>query len=161
SVISLMVGLAPLEARTISLTTEDADEMASISALAPRLSWVMGPANPVQNTQPTLYWSHSIALLVRFPVKHLIPQGQRIRKAELMLHSTYVAGKPEVHVRRLVTEWGTGVCHQYRMTYPMKVEWSQPGGRGNADRNNKDSAVLKFEKVGDQTADVTEDIELW
>ena len=159
----LITMTAALPARTITLTAEDADEMAAISPLAPRLSWVMGQPTPgVFNAQPTLYWSSPIALLMRFPVKDHIPKGQRVTKAELTIAPNYVAGIPEVHVRRVLAEWGTGVCHQYRMTYPQKLEWAQPGARGNAtDRANKDSAVYKFAKVGEQTVDLTEDIELW
>ncbi len=159
---SLMTG--SLWARTITLTAEDADEMASISSAAPRLSWVMGPANnpTIFNTQPTLYWHSQIALLMRFPIKDQIPKGQRITKAELTIVPNYVAGNSNVQVRRLLAEWGPGVCHQYRMTYPKKLEWTQPGGKGGAtDRAAKDSAVFKITKVGEYTVDVTEDIELW
>jgi len=154
---------SPLFARTISLTAEDCDEMASISSQAPRLSWVMGPsADGIFNTQPTLYWHSNIALLMRFPVKELIPKGQRVTKAVLTIPPNYIAGTPEIHARRILAEWGTGVCHQYRMTYPQKLEWNQPGGRGGAtDRHVKSSAVYKLAKVGEHTADVTEDIELW
>ncbi|HZZ82520.1 MAG TPA: hypothetical protein VFE62_28735 [Gemmataceae bacterium] len=159
---SVLLVIGAVQARTISLTAEDADEMACIASFAPRLSWVMAPANvQAQNTQPTLYWYNSMSLLMRFPIKDLVPEKQRITKAELMIAPTYVAGTPQVHVRRLLAEWGPGVCHDYRMTFPKKVEWSQPGAKGNADRNNKATAVFKFAKVGEQSADVTEDIELW
>lgn len=163
STIGFLLLTSAASARTITLTAEDCDEMAAISSLAPRLSWVMNPPGQgVFNTQPTLYWSHSIALLMRFPVKDHIPKGQRVTKAELTIAPNYIAGTPEVHVRRLVTEWGTGVCHLYRATYPDKLAWGQLGGRGNStDRHNKDSAVFKFAKVGEQTVDVTEDVELW
>src|SRR5262249_22825761 len=130
----------------------------------PRLSWVMNVPNGtgVFKTHDTVYWYSPIAILMRFPVKDHIPKGQRVTKAELMIGPHYVSGTPEVHVRRLLAEWGTGVCHQYRMTFPKKIEWAQPGGRGNAtDRHNKDSAVFKFAKVGEQIGDVTEDVELW
>jgi hypothetical protein len=103
-----------------------------------------------------------MTFLIRFPIKDHVPKGQRVTKAELSIAPNYVATAPEIHVRRILAEWGTGVCHDYRMTHPKKVEWNQPGGRGNStDRANKDSAVFKFLKVGEQTADVTEDVELW
>lgn len=160
----LLMFASPSWARTITLTAEDADEMASISSAAPRLSWVMGPANnpTIFNTQPTLYWHSPIAILMRFPIKDQIPKGQRITKAELTIVPHYVAGTANIQVRRLLAEWGTGVCHQYRITYPKKLEWTQAGGRGGAtDRAAKDSAVFKITKVGEYTVDVTEDIELW
>lgn len=156
--------VASLPARTITLTAEDADEMASISAAAPRLSWVMNPPHPngVFNTQPTLYWESRIALLMRFPIKDHVPKGQRVTKAEMTMSCSYIAGVPEIHVRRLIAEWGTGVCYHYRQTFPEKLAWAQDGGRGNStDRHNKDSGVFKFAKVGEQTVDLTEDVELW
>ena len=43
-----------------------------------------------------------------------------------------------------------------------KFEWAQPGCLGPAtDRANKDGAVFRTAKIGDYTADLTEDIELW
>src|SRR5207302_1000969 len=139
--VAVLLGTAGLlPARTISLTAEDCDEMAAISSLAPRLSWVMWHSEGIFQTQPIFYWQSKIALLMRFPIKDHIPKGQRITKAELAIHTNYVAGGPEIHVRRILTEWGTGVCQQYRMTYPKKLEWSQPGGRGDSvDRANKDT----------------------
>src|SRR4051812_47990109 len=122
----LIVAL-PVSARTIALTAEDADAMASISAAAPRLSWVMSPPiNIVFNTQPTLYWESRISVLMRIPIADHIPKGQRVTKAELTIAPSYLAGSPEIHVRRLLADWGTGVCHQYARTYPKKVEWTQP-----------------------------------
>jgi hypothetical protein len=161
---SLLLLTNALSARTVTLTAEDCDQMAAISALAPRLSWAMvQPNTGVFNTQPQMQWHGKMALLMRFPFTELIPKGQRITKAEMSIAPTYLAGGvPEVHVRRILAEWGTGVCHLYRRTYPEKVEWAQPGGRGAAtDRAAKDSAVFKFAKIGEQTVDLTEDVELW
>src|SRR4051794_10320087 len=109
SAVTLLGLAAPLCARTITLTAEDCDEMASISALAPRLSWVMGPTPGIFNTQPTLAWEGRIALLMRFPIKDHIPRGQRVTKAELTIVPHYLASTPEIHVRRILAEWGTGV----------------------------------------------------
>jgi hypothetical protein len=162
TLIGLLALTAELPARTIGLTAEDCDEMAAISAGAPRLSWTMGPNPGVHLTHPTLYWTSSIALLMRFPIKDHIPKGQRVTKAELSITPTYIAGPAEAHVRRILAEWGVGVSHKYRMTHPQKLEWAQPGCRGGAtDRAAKDSAVFKFLKIAETTADVTEDIELW
>ncbi len=157
-----LVFASTVSARTITITAESCDEMACISALVPRLSWAMGGDNKINNAHGTLYFNSNTALFLRFPIKDLIPKGQRITKAELTIAPNYIAGIPEINVRRLLAEWGSGVCYQYRMTYPQKIEWSQPGARGNSsDRANKNSATFKFSKVGEQTADVTEDIELW
>jgi hypothetical protein len=153
----------PLWARTITLTAEDCDQMAIINPKAPRLSWAAYETVPgVYNSQPAMHWVQPMAILMRFPIDKHVPKGQRITKAELTISADYVAGKPQITVRRLVAQWGTGVCHQYRMTHPQKLEWAQPGGRGAAtDRANKDTAIFKVPAAGAHTVDVTEDIELW
>jgi hypothetical protein len=67
-----------------------------------------------------------------------------------------------MHLRRVLAEWGPGVCHLYRMTVPKKVAWAQPGGRGGAtDLANKESASVLVQALGEYTLDVTEDVELW
>src|ERR1700722_17431726 len=94
SIVLLALLTAPAPARTITLTTEDCDQMASTSALAPPLSCTLstygGPS--VYNTQPTLYWNSNIAVLMRFPFADVIPKGQRVTKAELTFSAGYVAG---------------------------------------------------------------------
>ncbi len=162
-ILGLLAAL-PAFARTITITAEDCDQIACLSAEAPRLSWAMVHAGSgVFNGQPRLHWSGKMTLLMRFPITDIVPKGQRITKAELTIMPDYLAGSAaHLHIRRAVAEWGTGVCHQYRMTYPTKLEWAQPGGRGaGADRTVKDSATIKVTKVGSYTVDVTEDIELW
>jgi hypothetical protein len=161
----LMMLAAPASARTITVTAEDCDQMAAIAAFAPRLSWVTTqPGNGgVFQTHSLLYWNSKIAVLMRFPFADIIPKGQRITKAELTLTPSYIAGgEPKITVRRILAEWGTGVCQQYRVAYPEKIEWNQPGARGAAtDRAAKDSGVFHFAKIGPQTVDLTEDVELW
>ena len=161
----ILVGLAApaLPARTITLTAEDCDQMAVISSQAPRLSWAIHAYSPgVYNSQAHFYWYAEKTILMRFPIADVIPKGQRITRAELTIAPYYISGVPEIHVRRVLAEWGNGVCHQYRMVQPQKVEWTQPGGRGAAtDRANKNSAVIKIAKPVEQTADLTEDVELW
>ena len=155
--------LVPLAgARTITLTAEDCDKMAVLSAKVPRLGWAAIQANTgVYSAENSLQLFPDMALLMRFSLQP-IPKNQRITKAEFTMPTDYVAGKPDLSVRRLVADWGIGVCHLYRQTYPQKIEWAQPGGRGAAtDRHNKDSALFRIEKVGDHTVDVTEDVELW
>lgn len=161
---SVLLLMTPLWARTITVTAEDCDQMACISANAPRLSWAMINAAPgVFNAQPQFQFSSKQALLIRFPITEIVPKEHRITKAEFSIAPNYLAGAAaHVHVRRLVAEWGTGVCQQFRMTHPQKLEWAQPGGRGaGTDRSAKDSAVFKIAKIGEHTVDVTEDVELW
>ena len=159
----VMLPVAPLSARTITLTAEDCDQMAGISAQAPRLSWALAVPSPnVYNSQSVLYWGSGITLLMRFPIADVIPKGQRVTRAELTFAPHYLEGTPEIHVRRILVDWGGGVCHQYRMVYPQKLEWNQPGGRGaSTDRANKISGSVKIPKIGEYTIDLTEDVELW
>ena len=139
--------------------------MACISALTPRLSWALCPQGAgIYYTQPTFMWNSNIALLMRFPITEAIPKGQRVTRAEFTLWPQYIGGTAEahIHMRRILAEWGNGVCHQYRMVHPRKLEWASPGGRGaSTDRANKSSAVFKVVKLVEQSVDITEDVELW
>ena len=72
----------------------------------------------------------SVALIERHVSPQQIPKGQRVTKAELTLQVQHVDGKARLRLRRLQAEWGAGVCHQYRMVHPKKLEWSQPGAQG-------------------------------
>jgi hypothetical protein len=161
-VMLMFAATGSVSARTVTFTADDCDMMAVISEAQPRLSWApiqMGPG--VYDTYNQIQLYPNMAALMRFPVDK-IPKGQRITKAELSVPVDYLASTKELHVRRILAEWGTGVCHNYRMMFPKKLEWAKPGGRGiTSDRANKISAVFKLEKAGVQTADVTEDIELW
>ena len=162
--LTVLLLAAPASARTITLTAEDCDQIAVICAKAPRLSWaVTQNAAGTFDTIPQLQMFGHLqqAVLIRFPVEQ-IPRNQRVTKAELTLQVTHVDQKARLRVRRLQAEWGAGVCHEYRMAYPQKLEWSQPGAQGSpADRAAKDTAVLEIGAVGEYTLDVTEDVELW
>jgi hypothetical protein len=162
AVFAILLASGLLSARTIMLTAEDCDMIAVLSARAPRLSWATYQPNANAYTSAVrLHFLSNVSVLLRFPLER-IPTGQRITRAELTMTASYLAGKPEVHIRRVLAEWGTGVCHQYRLAYPEKLEWARPGGRGSAtDVAAKETAVLRLEKIGNYTADVTEDIELW
>jgi hypothetical protein len=158
----LLVSAVPLQARTITLTGEDCDRMAVISARAPRVSWAAQSYGPgVFYTYPQVQLFPEMAVLIRFPLDK-VPKGQRITKAELSVTSEYVAGTPNVSVRRILADWGPGVCHLYYRTIPKKLKWTEPGGRGaGTDRAAKDSGVFRMDKAADYTTDVTEDVELW
>jgi len=162
AMVLLLVATCTASARTITLTADDCDQLAIISEAQPNLSWVpaqMGPG--IYETWVQVHLFPNMSALLRFPLDK-IPKGQRITKAEFSFPVGYIASTKEVHLRRMVAEWGTGVCHNYRMVFPKKLEWAKPGGRGiTSDRANKTSAVLKLEKLGVYTADMTEDVELW
>jgi hypothetical protein len=158
----LVLATTSAQARTITLTAADCDQMAILSARSPRLSWAgIQPLTGVFYTYPSMQLFPDMALLLRFPLDK-IPKGQRITKAELFISPDYVAGTPRVSVRRLLADWGPGVCHDYCRTVPKKVKWAEPGGRGaGTDRTAKDSSSIRMDKVAEYSADVTEDVELW
>jgi hypothetical protein len=161
-VLALAVAV-PAPARTLVLTLDDCELQAVISAEAPRLSWVGYDYGG--GTYATVYIDlyNTRTFLVRYPLDK-IPRGQRITNAEWVLPVNLVSPGTEqrLYVRRVLAEWGAGVCYQYRMQRPKKVEWATPGGRGaSTDRVAKPSAVLRITAAGDQVVNVTEDVELW
>jgi hypothetical protein len=159
----LLLGSAKtLPARTITLTAEDCDLMAILSAKIPRSSWIATHVTTGgYNAEPTLHFYADMAILMRFPLDQ-VPKGQRIVKAELSLYAEYAPNPSDLSVRRLLADWGHGTSHQYRMTFPKKVEWDKPGGRGAAtDRAARDTAMFKVNKAGDHAVDVTADVDLW
>ena len=158
----VLLAAGPLAARTITLTAEDCDRMAVTSPQAPRASWAATRLAPgVLDTAHQLQMYREMTFLLRFPLDK-IPKGQRITKAELTIKADHRDGEPKLILRRVLAEWGPGVCHLYRMTLPKKVEWAQPGARGGAtDLANKTSATVRVQALGEYTVDVTEDVELW
>ena len=154
---------APAFARTITLTDLDCWKTAVISSESPRAGWAgsFSAVGSYSNFYAELY--PTSAVLIQFPLER-IPAGYRITNAELTmpLALSYPVGEQRLYVRRLIAEWGAGVCHQYRMTRPKKVEWSQPGGRGAAsDRVARPTGVLRTSAPGNYTLNVTQDVELW
>lgn len=153
-----------LFARTIELTDFDCDRMAVISPQAARSSWAMTELGPGEFTSTLLDLRAERAFLIRFPLTR-IPEGQRIARAEWVvpvdLIST-VGADVKLHVRRLLGEWGPGVCYEYRMQRPQAVKWNQPGAKGvSTDRASQPSAVVPVAGPGELTINVTEDVELW
>ena len=149
-------------ARTITLTAEDCDQAAVIAASLPRSSWAaMKRASGILDTGPSVHLSADMAILMRFSLDK-IPKDQRIIRAELTTATNYNPVPVKIQVRRLLADWGPGVCHIYRRTFPKKIEWSQGGGRGaGSDRTNKASGVMSFKGPSEATVDLTEDVELW
>ncbi len=159
---AMALGAAHGFARTITLTGQDCDQVAFLNEAAPLESFAVQHLNKgVFGINHQVQLLHGMAILIRFPLQ-VIPKDQRILKAELTLHSQYNVAKARIQVRKVLADWGPGVCHKYRRTVPMKLEWSQPGARGaGTDRANKDSGVFAMAAVGNHTIDLTEDVELW
>lgn len=156
---------APLAARTIDVTDEDCERAAVISATAPRLSWACSEY-PDRGTFHT-HWGFRLSpgqtFLICFPLDK-IPKGQRIRSAELTIPVAGVDGGPgRVTLRRVLRDWGAGVCHKYRMVYPEPVEWAQPGARGvGVDcATNPTVPPFRIAAKGKKKIIVTNDVEMW
>jgi hypothetical protein len=153
-----------LSARTIELSDADCERMAAIAEEAPRLSWAGYEPYTGCFDATWLDMQPSRAFLIRYPLDK-IPKGQRITKAEWVVPVQLTsAGEQRLHIRRILAEWGPGVCHQYRMARPNKVEWKQAGARGaSSDRAPKDSALVKITQTTahEHVVNVTEDVELW
>ena len=68
----------------------------------------------------------------------------------------------KLHVRRVLGEWGTGVCHEYRMLRPKPLSWTGAGAAGvSTDHAAAPSAVVAVPGPGELAINVTEDVELW
>ena len=159
----LLMSPVPLFARTITVTDINCRRIAVISSEAPRSSaaGIQSSNGEFSNFFADIYSTG--AVLIQFPLDR-VPAGQRITNAELIVPLIYVypAVEQRFYVRRLIGDWGPGVSHQYRMTRPMKVEWTQPGARGAAtDRVARPTAVLRTSTAGDHSLNVTQDVELW
>jgi hypothetical protein len=152
----------PLAARTIDLLDEDCERVAAISSNVPRLSWAVSEwPRGVYTTNLGISLRPGNAVLICFPIDQ-IPKGQRIRSAELTIPVWGAEGPGRITVRRILGDWGTGVCHQYRMTYPKKVEWGKPGARAiGSDCATKPTAVLQVNEKGHKTVNVFKDVEMW
>lgn len=149
--------------RTIELTDEDCDRMASIGSAAPRSSWVMHELQPGEYTTIHLDLTTERSFLIRYSLDR-IPEGQRITRAEWILPfvGTIPAGEQRLHVRRILGNWGPGVCYEYRLTRPKPEPWHTPGAAGvGTDVAQRASAIIKLGEAGPQIINVTEDVELW
>lgn len=149
-------------ARTIVLTDEDCEKMACISAESPKSGWAAMEAQTSTFTTAYLEFFPGRNFLIRFPIER-IPKGQKITKAELQFVTNYQgAAEQRLYLRRVLVDWGVGVCWQYRMQRPKKLEWSQPGCAGaTKDRAARATAVIRSPASGEKLVNVTEDVELW
>jgi hypothetical protein len=150
-------------ARTIVLTDEHCDEIAAISAQAPRLSWAGVVLGQAQYGNYQIDINSQSSFLIRYPLDR-IPPGQRITKAEWIV--PHVLSYPPTGVRlqvyRALQPWGAGVSHLHRMIRPERVEWNTPGARGvGQDRAARATDSASIKGTGVQTFNVTTDVELW
>lgn len=150
-------------ARTIELTDYDCDRMAVIGPQAPRSGWAMTEVAAGEFSTMYLDLRAERAFLVRYPLTR-IPDGQRIARAEWIVPVGLIssASEPKLHVRRILGEWGAGVCYDYRTLRPKPLAWTQPGAAGvSTDRAAQPSAVAAVKGMGELAINVTEDVELW
>jgi hypothetical protein len=153
----------PLHAKTLVLTDADCDEMASISADAPRLGWAGGLFATAEWSNHVIDITPKNSFLIRYPIDR-IPAGHRITKAEWIVpfSQAHPPGGVRLQVRRLLVPWGAGVSFDTRMVRPEKHAWHTPGARGlGKDRAAKASATATARGAGELTFNVTEDVELW
>lgn len=158
----LLLAACPLQARTIIITDEEADQMAVLSAEAPRQGWFANNETASAANNASLTLSRSRSFLIRISLKK-IPMDCRVTKAELLIPIEHPGnGDARLYVWRMLAEWGTGVCHQYRLADPKPIEWATPGARGgSSDRATRPSAVAPVRTAGELTINVTDDVDLW
>jgi len=151
-----------LPARTIILTDEDCQRVAAIAAEAPSVSWAAGEFSGGSFQTRYVDAMPNRSFLICYPLDR-IPKGQRITNAQWELPVALTsAGEQRLYVRRIVGDWGAGVCHAYRSTRPQKIPWSVPGALGSSlDRALKPSGVMHANGPGQCTLNVTEDVQLW
>lgn len=158
----VLVGVA--EARTIVLNESDCEMIAVIQADAPRMSWA-GTANTTAEygVNAIDLYPGKTAFLIKYPLEK-IPAGQKITRAEWLVPYQIVSpvGGARMQVRRILKTWGPGVSHENRMIRPQKIPWSVPGARGvGQDRAAEATAVVTIKNLGEQSVNVTQDVELW
>jgi hypothetical protein len=158
----VLVGIA--EARTIVLNESDCEMIAVIQADAPRMSWA-GTANTTAEygVNAIDLYPGKTAFLIKYPLEK-IPAGQKITRAEWLVPYQIVspAVGARIQIRRILKTWGPGVSHENRMIRPQKVPWSVPGARGvGQDRAAEPTAVVSIKNSGEQSVNVTQDVELW
>jgi hypothetical protein len=162
--LALLFAAVPAAARTIVLTDEDCERLAFISGQAPKLSWAGYEIQPgVFTNQYYLTFPRDRALLICFPIDR-IPKDQKVTKAELVIPVNYLDGAQRLYLRRIVGDWGTGVCWKYRTQRPEKKEWAKPGAEDTkadavAGPTIKLSGPLRG--LSEQVVNVTDDVELW
>jgi len=152
-------GASPLLARTITIGPEALDAFATLTESNPRCGWASYTYDETRYGSNPPAGGPATSFLLRYSLDK-VPKGQRITHAEWVVAHNVSA--TTVHVWRVLAEWGTGVCHQYRMAWPKKLEWSVAGARGKStDRATNPTASGKFANGELLTVNVTQDVELW
>ena len=148
-------------ARTITLKPDALDAFATLSESHPRNGWAAQEAEPALFLSNLPVGTPGTSFLLRYSFDQ-IPKGNRITHAEWIIPCRPPSATT-VNVWRVIADWGIGVCHQYRMAYPKRIEWSVPGARGKSvDRATKPTGTGKFGPDAPQLAiNVTQDVELW
>jgi len=151
-------------ARTIVLTDEDCEMMAAIAASAPRLSWAGSAYGIDEFSNHNIDISLNSSFLIKYPLDR-IPKGQKITKAEWIVPITqaYPNAGVRVQVRRLLKDWGVGVCYDRRMARPTEQKWQTPGARGVGQGRAAKATAIGILKgsATEYSFNVTEDVELW
>lgn len=149
-------------AETVILDATQIDQTAAIADVAPRLSWAMQEYAAGQFGVGAASISPGRSLMIRYSLAS-IPPGQRITHAEWLIPVGTVSGaEVRFYIWRTLGEWGPGVSHLYRTTFPKPVEWVRPGARGqSSDRATRPTQIVRLEGVGEQVINVTEDLEIW
>jgi len=160
--VALLLQAGHAHAKTIILTAQDADRVAAISDVAPRMSLCFFETWPGTMYMNQVGVTQGRSVLMRYNLAS-IPPGQRITHAEWLLPVTsYSGSEPRFYAWRMVAEWGPGVCHLYRVTLPRKIEWVRPGARGHSsDRATRPTEIVRLTEAGERVINVTEDVELW
>ncbi len=152
---------SPLMARTVTIKAQAIDAFAALSDKFPHNGWAAYQVSATFAVSNPLLTAPTTSYLVRYSFDQ-IPKGQRITRAEWVIPAS-PQSVSTISVWRLFAEWGLGVCHQYRMTYPEKLEWSVAGANGKSvDRATNPTGSGKFGKgTSLVTINVTQDVELW
>jgi hypothetical protein len=161
-IVIFLLAAGTAAARTLVLEGAAIDRAAMISEEAPRLSWAAHAVKPGYFDTSSLIVNPRTSMLLRFSLA-AIPKGQRVTRAELVVPVSYGwGGALRFYLWRLSSEWGPGVCWQYRSTFPKTNEWAKAGARGaGTDRAIQPSAVTGVVRWGDCSVNVTEDVALW
>ena len=161
TVLIFCAAICAASARTITLNADAIDAFAVLSDKTPHNGWA------AQELEPGLFVSNppvasaATSFLLRYSFAQ-IPPGQRITHAEWVIPGG-LAATATVKVWRVIPEWGLGVCQQFRMVHPRRLEWSVPGARGKSvDRATNPTGSGKFGPDAPSVlVNVTQDVELW
>ncbi len=135
--------------------------MAVTSPEAPRLSWAGTESGTGSwTTHLFLDMKTGRSLLICFPLDK-VPKGQRITNAELVFTVVNVDREQRLTVRRILGDWGVGVCHDFRMVRPQKLSWGMAGANAASTDYAAKAIHYRISTKGEKSVNVTDDVELW